>query len=451
MNLKTILLALVTLLPLSAATYGPPLIPRATPDGTTGAIVLSQQVIPQGETVVNFAWFNNSSVNRNWITPVVLQLVSGTIYKVVGVGESRQNAGTGIQKFPFNVLYGSALASGPNHVFGWWSGRVTLAGNQINLLQNPGVVVIDVAPSTPGYRESCPRPDTGPCGTFPTPLLPTITFANVYAGSATAGLASGNGRLYSVQFETTEIPIPVITSVLSLTGFGGAPKIAAGGWIEIFGSRFTTATKEWAATDFSSDFGPTLLDGVRVSIDGRPAFISYVSPGQINAVVPDGITIGRVNVVVTNSIGSSVAFPIETAARVPSLLATNQFKLGSKQYVVAQHPDQAFVGPENLIAGAAFRLAAPRDRLTIYGVAFGETIPAIPAGKIASGSARFPNVQVRFADIPAQVEYAGPVSGLVGLSQMNLVVPGGVPTGDVRLTVSVDGVANTQELWIALR
>jgi len=435
----------------SAAVYGPPLVPRATPDNTVGGMVLSQQIIPQGETVVNFSWFNNNQANRNWITPVVLQLVSGTNYKLVGVGESRQNAGTGIQKFPFNLLYGSALASSPNHVFGWWSGRITITGIQTSLQQNGGVVVIDVAPSTPGYRESCPRPDTGPCSTFPTPLFPTITFANVYAGSATAGLGSGNGRLYSVQFETAEIPIPVVTSAVTLTDFGRAPKVAPGGWIEIFGSRFATATKQWAATDFSSDFGPTLLEGVRVTIGGRPAFISYVSPTQINAVVPDGVPAGPANVVVTNSIGSSIAVPVDVAARVPSLLAPAAFKIGGKQYVVAQHPDQFFAGPENLIAGAAFRLPAPGDRLTIYGVSFGETIPAIPAGKIASSATRYPNIQVRFADIPAQVEFAGLVSGLVGLSQLNVVVPPGVPAGDVRVTFSIDGVATTQELWVTLQ
>ncbi len=453
MKLKSALVATLTLIPLflaHGAVYGPPLIPRATPDGTVGAIVLSQQVIPQGETVINFSWFNNNPANRNWITPVVLQLAAGNTYKLVGVGESRQNAGTGVQKFPFSLVYGSALASGPDHVFGWWSGRVTTAGAQTSLFQNQGVVVLDAAASTPGYRESCARPDIGPCAVFPTPLFPTLTFANVYSGATTGGLGSGNGRLYSVQFETAEIPIPVVTSVVTLSGFGGAPKIAPGGWIEIFGSRFTTVTKQWAATDFSSGVGPTLLESVRVAINGRPAFISFISPNQINCVVPDGIAMGRVNVVVTNSVGASIAFPVDTAARVPSLLAPSQFKVNGKQYVVAQHPDQVFAGPENLIPGASFRLPVPGSRLTIYGVSIGETIPAIPAGTIASGSARFPNIQVRLADVPVQVEYAGPVAGLVGLAQLNIVIPGGVPAGDARFTFSVDGVATAQELWIAI-
>jgi uncharacterized protein (TIGR03437 family) len=257
--------------------------------------------------------------------------------------------------------------------------------------------------------------------------------------------------LYSIQFETTVVPVPVISKVISLTGFGGAPKIAPGGWVEIFGSRFSTTTKQWAATDFSSDFGPTLLDGVRVTIGGLPAFVSYVSPGQINCVVPDGVVAGQVDVVVTNSIGASVAFRVEAAPRAPALLAPEQFKSGSKQYVVALHPDQAFAGPENLIPGAAFRLAAPGGSLVLYGVGFGETIPALPAGKIVSSAARLPNIQVRIGDVPARVDYAGPVAGLVGLSQFNVVVPAGVPAGDVRVAMTVDGVPVAQELWLAVQ
>ncbi|MBK7931824.1 MAG: hypothetical protein IPJ98_31395 [Bryobacterales bacterium] len=434
----------------SAATYGPPLIPRQTPDGTIGAAVLSQQVIPQGETVVNFAFFNNNPNLRNWITPIILQGTGGDSFKLIGVGESRQNNGSGIQKYPFNLLYGSALATGPNFVFGWWSGRVTVSGNQINLSQNQSVVVLDAATTTPGYRESCPRPNVGPCAIFPTPLFPTLTFANVYSGASTGSLASPFGRLYSVQFETAEIPIPIVTSVLSLTGFGGAPRIAPGGWMEIFGSRFATTTRQWAATDFSSDFGPTLLDGVRVSVDGRPAFISYVSPGQINCVVPDGVAPAAEASSLRTP--SAPARPLKSRSPLASLPPRPAaFKVDGKQFLVAQHPDQVYAGRENLIAGAAFRLPAPGDRLTVYGVSFGETIPATPAGKIAASGPRLPNIQVFIANIPAQVEYAGPVAGLVGLFQFNLVIPAGVPSGDARITFGVDGVASIQELWLTLQ
>lgn len=438
---------------LGAATYGPPLIARPLTDSTAGAILLYQQVVPQGETVVSFSFFNNNPTNRNWITPVVLQAAGGDNYNLIGVGTSRQNTGAGIQKHPFDLLYGSALASGPGVVFGWWNGRVVITGGQINLSSNAGLVALEQMAANPGYRESCVRANTNPCSVFPAPTLPTFPFGNVYTQTPVQGnLSSPYGRVYSMQFESVEIPVPLVTAVRSLTGFGGSAKIAPGGWVEIFGSRFTTnAPTQWSATDFLSDVAPTLLDGVRVTIGNRPAFIAYVAPGQINCVVPDALRAGPVDVIVTNSVGSSIAFRTEVAPRVPSLLAPAQFNVNGKQYVVAQHPDQVFAGPENLIPGAAFRLPEPGSHLTIYAVSLGETIPQIPSGTIARVSARVPNVQVRFADIPAQVEYAGPVSGLVGLSQLNVVIPPGVPTGDVRFTFSVDGVPTAQELWVAIQ
>ncbi len=183
-------------LPAIAGVQGPPLIPRQYPDGTVGAAILYLGVIPEGETLVNFSFFNNTTADRNWITPLLLQGTGGENYKLVGIGESRQNAGTGVQTFPFNVKFGSALAAGPNHVFGWWSGRITQAGNTVNLAPNTSIIRLDTAPSTPGFRESCIRPNQGPCNVIPNPFtLPTFTFGNLYSGPNHGSLAAPYGRL----------------------------------------------------------------------------------------------------------------------------------------------------------------------------------------------------------------------------------------------------------------
>ena len=44
---------------------------------------------------------------------------------------------------------------------------------------------------------------------------------------------------------------------------------------------------------------PTLLQGVSVTVNGLPAYVDYVSPTQINALVPDDDTLGPVPVQVT--------------------------------------------------------------------------------------------------------------------------------------------------------
>jgi uncharacterized protein (TIGR03437 family) len=66
---------------------------------------------------------------------------------------------------------------------------------------------------------------------------------------------------------------------------------------------------------------------------------------------------------------------------------------------------------------------------------------------VAGADAKLPaNTTVLFGDAPATVSFAGLSPGSLGLYQLNVVVPN-VAAGDVRLRVTVDGVAMTQELF----
>ncbi len=256
----------------------------------------------------------------------------------------------------------------------------------------------------------------------------------------TNGLSGGRGMLN----------LPLVTAAISLSQFGGAAKVAPGGWMEVYGANLATDTVQWAGKDFQNNVAPVALGGTRVLMNGIPAFLSLVSPGQINCVAPDGIGVGDVSIVVSNNNGTSDAFKVAGAARAPSLLAPASFRRGDLQYVTALFADGTYVGPDGLIAGAPFRPATAGDRLLLYGVGFGATVPATPAGQIAGQAAKLPNLEVRFGDVPVTVEYGGPAGGYVGLYQFNVVVPVGV-SGDVRLTVTVDGVPVEQELWITIK
>ena len=218
--------------------------------------------------------------------------------------------------------------------------------------------------------------------------------------------------------------------------------------MEIYGTNLTTTSKQWSGDDFVNNTAPTTLGGVKVTINGIPAFLYYVFPGQIGCVAPDGIGTGEVNVVVTNANGTSDSYKVTAVARSPGLLAPPAFKSANKQFVTALFPDATFVGPENLIPGALFRPAAAGERLVLYGIGFGPTNPVIPAGRIVTGAATLSNVEVKLGDKSATVEYAGLAGSFVGLYQFNIIVPAGV-SGEVRLTVSVGGTPLVQELWIA--
>lgn len=125
---------------------------------------------------------------------------------------------------------------------------------------------------------------------------------------------------------------------------------------------------------------------------------------------------GPLEVTVSNSNGTSMAFNLTINTTEPGLLAPSQFKVGANQYVVAQFSDGNYVLPSGAITGVNSRPAKPGETAVMYGVGFGDVMPAIPAGKIVTQSNQLPsNLQILFGQTPTQLSYAGLAPNLVGL------------------------------------
>jgi uncharacterized protein (TIGR03437 family) len=264
------------------------------------------------------------------------------------------------------------------------------------------------------------------------------------------GQPAGGGMTVRV---TNPLPVrffPAITSVIGAGAFGASRIVAPGGWMEIFGRNFGSVSRSWGSHDFNGSQAPNSLDGIRVTIGGVAAYVSYISPGQLNVQIPDGLAPGNAAVVVTNDGAVTDAFNVLVAGRAPGLLSPPNFSAGGKQYIAALFPDQTFVGPPGLIAGAPFRRAAAGDTLVLYGIGFGATTPAIPAGQIAGQANSLPGLVVRVGGVDARVAFAGLAQGFVGLYQFNVVVPSGV-SGDVPLTMTISGQSVPQTLSLALQ
>ena len=237
--------------------------------------------------------------------------------------------------------------------------------------------------------------------------------------------------------------------VLSASGFGAFTSIAPGSWIEIYGSNLASDTRSWTAADFTGIDAPTSLDGTKVTINGEQAFIDYISPGQVNALVPSDIPAGSRQITVTSPYGTSAAYNITVNAVEPGLLAPPSFNIGGVQYAVAIFTDGAYALPSGAIAGVNSRPAKPGDVLTLYGVGFGPVTPAIPAGQIV-GQLNMLSLpfELSIGGQPASVLYDGLAPDFTGLYQFNVTVPSVAP-GNAVLTFTLNGVSGTQTLYIA--
>jgi uncharacterized protein (TIGR03437 family) len=251
-------------------------------------------------------------------------------------------------------------------------------------------------------------------------------------------------RVLSPPATAPRIDAPIVASA-----FGGGFTIASGTWMEIYGEKLSPTTRQWAGSDFNGNQAPNSLDNVKVLINGKQAYIDVISPGQINAQVPDGIGTGNVGIQVVNPSGTSDPVIVTAAVQSPALLAPPSFTANGKFYAAGFLSDGSFVGPPGLIPGAAFRPAHAGEQIVLYGIGFGSGT-GVPAGIIAPPTSSLPNVTAAIGGVPATLAYAGQTGGFVGLFQFNIVVPSGL-SGDVFLTISVNGVPMQQVLYLTVQ
>lgn len=244
--------------------------------------------------------------------------------------------------------------------------------------------------------------------------------------------------------------LPRITAVIALSGYGGRAQMTSAGWFEIYGTNLTGGAnaRTWADTDFTAGVAPTALNGVRVTIGGQPAFVYFVSAGQVTVVAPDGLTIGSdAAIQVINSAGTSNSMSLPVVARSPGVLAPPVYKVNDRQYVVATFRDFSLSGPGELIPGTIRAKAG--DPLQVFFVNGGAVSPALAAGRIVSALHTLPNVRLLLGTTEVPVAFAGYAPGFVGLFQLNFTVPNGM-TGDQAFGLTVDGVAAQTGLYLAV-
>ena len=250
-------------------------------------------------------------------------------------------------------------------------------------------------------------------------------------------------------------PTPTIlpSGVITAGNYGAFQAIAPATWIEIYGYNLaTTRSQTWAGNDFIGNQAPSALGGTTVTVAGKPAFIDFVSPGQVNVQVPSGIEPGQQPVVVTTAGGSSLAYTVTVNTLEPGLLAPPSFILKGAQNVVALFSGTlTYVLPVKL-AGVVTARARAGDNITLYGIGFGTVTPDTPAGQIVQQTNALQSAfQVFFGGTQATVTYAGFAPGYVGLYQFNVVVPNVAASDSVPLTFTLGGANGPQNLVIAVQ
>lgn len=256
-----------------------------------------------------------------------------------------------------------------------------------------------------------------------------------------ANAANGDGTQYGDHIYYSAVTLTQTTSsptinpggVVNGASFG--PPIAAGTWVSIMGNGLATNTRTWNASDFSNGNAPTQLDGTSVTIDGKAAYVGYISPTQINVQAPDDNASGMIQVQVMNNGQGSQPAMAQTQMVSPALF------LWKGVFAVAQHADYTYVGTPGLFPNTLFSPAMPGETIILYGTGFGAANPPVPAGILTPSTVPLANsVTAQVGGTAANVNFAGLPAGFAGLDQVNITIPDTAPDGDLPVTLTVGGV-----------
>jgi uncharacterized protein (TIGR03437 family) len=272
---------------------------------------------------------------------------------------------------------------------------------------------------------------------------------------ATAGTPNdGCADDLSLVLSSSAVPAaPAISSVRSAQGFGGFSHIAPGTWIEITGYGLAPSTREWTTADFNGALAPQSLEGVRVTIGGQGAFLNYISPGQVNALVPANVGAGSASIVVNNGASNIGPYVVNVSTTMPGLLAPEAFRVNGQQHVAALFPDwTTYVLPGRASLGVPSRPAKPGDEIILLGIGFGGVTPSVPGGAVVSQANQLITpLEIRIGGVPAELKYAGLAPGNVGLYQFNVIVPELADSSAAPVTFQLGATAGSQTLFLAIQ
>ena len=241
---------------------------------------------------------------------------------------------------------------------------------------------------------------------------------------------------------------PAISSGGVVNAASYQPGVSAGSWVTIQGSNLAGSTRGWNAGDFVGGALPTQMDGVSVKIDGKPAYVAYISPAQINVQAPADSALGPVPVEVTYNGSTSPAGTAQLQAVSPG------FFLWSGIYAVATRPDFSRVAPAGLFDGVTTVPAKPGETIILWGTGFGATGPTVPPG-VLPPSNQVSNVSntvtVTVGNIAATVVGAALAPGNPGLYQIAVQVPDSVPDGDLAVVAQVSGVQSSSNVLLSVK
>ena len=272
---------------------------------------------------------------------------------------------------------------------------------------------------------------------------PTGLQPNVYQGTVTVASNAANASVVipvQLTVEASGAPVTFAGGVVNNGTFAGGESLAQGDIVALFGDQLSYADPQSA----SSLPLATTLANTKVLVNGVPAPVYYVAPGQIDFEVPIDAATGDGTVQVVRGNQSGNLAYVNIGSRASRFLLIN-----GGPYVIMTTPAGALTG----IPGAP---AHAGDVVVIYVIGLGPTSPSVPSGTASPGPPNLAVIsdltQICFMNASpfqppncSSVAFVGLSPNFVGLYQINATIPSGLPSGPQPFYFTVGSSASDNE------
>ena len=257
----------------------------------------------------------------------------------------------------------------------------------------------------------------------------------------TAGIPGPDNMTHGLLGRLQSAPIVTATSVVNGASFD--PGVAPNTWVTIKGGNLSGTTRVWDSDDFMASALPTDLDSVSVTVNGTYAYVEYISPNQLNVLLPVGTAAGQATFVTYNFGLASASVTVQVQDVAPAF-----FLQADGTHIVATHADGSLVGPTSTTGATP---AAPGEPIVLYGTGFGVTNPAAPEGKLITTP--LPLATPPTITIGGTATAAPAFAGLTyaGLFQINVTVPATAASGDQPVAAMVGTTTSPSGAVIAVQ
>ncbi len=260
------------------------------------------------------------------------------------------------------------------------------------------------------------------------------------------GGSSDGGNLNDI-WELSRKAAPTTVTTVSAASFDGSA-LSPESIVAAFGTNLATATQAANATPL-----PTALAGTTIKITDsanveHSAPLFFVSPAQVNFLIPQGVATGAASLTVITGDGSTATGAIQIAAVAPSVFSANVSGQGVAAAVALRirangqqviEPVAQWDAAQNRFVASPIDLGAENEQVVL--VLFGTGLRYRSSLSAASAS---------IGGTDAQVLFAGAQNDFAGLDQINVGLPRSLAgRGEVDVTLTVDAkMANTVRINI---